>query len=88
RLPQHFSANKRMKVQALTKEEIESNGLPKEIFWKMVEFNVSARGGLSFERIAAISEHINFLASEYCTYKARIHRDFEGIEKEQQLKKL
>ncbi|MGG0656131.1 hypothetical protein [Rummeliibacillus pycnus] len=88
RLPQHFSANKRMKVQALTKEEIESNGLPKEIFWKMVEFNVSARGGLSFERIAAISEHINFLASEYCTYKARIHRDFEGKEKEQQLKKL
>ncbi|HWI46709.1 MAG TPA: hypothetical protein VNU45_00625 [Rummeliibacillus sp.] len=88
RLPQHFSANKRMKVQALTKEEIESNGLPKEIFWKMVEFNVSARGGVSFERIAAISEHINFLASEYSTYKARIHRDFEGQEKEQQLKKL
>ncbi|WP_397536792.1 hypothetical protein [Rummeliibacillus pycnus] len=88
RIPQHFSANKRMKVQALTKEEIELNGLPKEIFWKMVEFNVSARGGVSFERIAAISEHINFLASEYSTYKARIHRDFEGQEKEQQLKKL
>lgn len=88
RIPQHFSANKRMKVQALTKEEIESKGLPKEIFWKMVEFNVSAKGGLSFERIAAVSEHINFLASEYSTYKARINRDYEGEEKEQQLQKL
>lgn len=88
RIPQHFSANKRMKMQALTKQEIESNGLPKEIFWKMVEFNVSARGGVSFERIATVNEHINFLASEYSTYKARIIRDFEGEEKEQQLKKL
>ncbi|WP_146553829.1 hypothetical protein [Rummeliibacillus sp. SL167] len=88
RIPQHFSANKWMKVQALTKKEIESNGLPKEIFWKMVEFNVSARGGVSFERIAAISEHINYLASEYITYKARIDRDFEGKEKIVQLEKL
>ncbi|MGX9132910.1 hypothetical protein ACWV26_00645 [Rummeliibacillus sp. JY-2-4R] len=88
RMHQHFSADKRMKVQALSKEEIETNGLPKEIFWKMVEFNVSARGGVSFERISAIGEHINFLASEYSTYKARINRDFEGEEREQQLRKL
>ncbi|WP_102693333.1 hypothetical protein [Rummeliibacillus pycnus] len=88
RLPQYFSANKRMRMQALTKEEIESNGLPKEIFWKMVEFNVSARGGVSFERISAISEHINYLASEYITYKARIERDFEGEEKKAHLEKL
>ncbi len=88
RIPQYFSANKRMKVQALSKEEIETNGLPKEIFWKMVEFNVSARGGVSFERISSIGEHINFLASEYSTYKARINRDFEGEEREQQLRKL
>lgn len=86
--PQHFSANKWMKVQALTQSEIETNGLPKDIFWKMVEFNVSARGGVSFERIAAISEHINYLASEYITYKARIERDFDGEEKTTHLEKL
>lgn len=88
KIPQHFSANKWMKVQALTKNEIETSGLPKDIFWKMVEFNVSARGGVSFERIAAISEHINYLASEYITYKARIERDFEGVEKKAHLEKL
>lgn len=87
-IPQHFSANKWMKVQALTKNEIETKGLPKDIFWKMVEFNVSARGGVSFERIAAISEHINYLASEYITYKARIERDFEDVEKKAHLEKL
>ncbi|AMX00712.1 hypothetical protein [Rummeliibacillus stabekisii] len=88
RWPNHFSANKRMHLQALTKEEIESVGLPKEIFWKMVEFNVSAKGGLSFERIAAISERIDFLASEYCTYRERIARDFSGEEEIKQIEKL
>ncbi|MBK3495917.1 hypothetical protein JFL43_13815 [Viridibacillus sp. YIM B01967] len=88
RLPMYFSADKRMKMQALSEEQLQQQGLPKEIFWKMVEFNVSAKGGISFDRLPAIGEHIDYLASEYITYKMRIENDFEGEEQAAQLAKL
>ncbi|MGE7624748.1 hypothetical protein ACQKMD_17340 [Viridibacillus sp. NPDC096237] len=88
RLPIYFSANKRVKMQSLTEEEFQQQGLPKEIFWKMVEFNVSTKGGISFDRLPAIGEHIDYLASEYITFKMRIERDFESEEQVAQFAKL
>ncbi|MEX3624536.1 hypothetical protein [Viridibacillus arvi] len=88
RLPMYFSADKRMKMQSLTEEQFQQQGLPKEIFWKMVEFNVSTKGGISFERLPSIGEHLDYLASEYITYKMRIERDFESEDQVAQLAKL
>lgn len=88
RLPQYFSPEKRISTDKMTVEDYRKNGLPKEIFWKMVEYNISAKEGISVNRVNEIASHIDFLASEYVVYHERIQFDFEGQEKMEQLKQL
>lgn len=76
RLPKYYSPDKQVKLQQMTTEEIYAEGLPKEILWKMVEYNLSAKNGMSTQRLCKIVEHIDYLASQYVTYHERIHRDF------------
>lgn len=88
RLPRYYSPDKQVKLQHKTHEEIYKEGLPREILWKMVEYNLSAKNGISTKRMCTIVEHIDYLASQYVTYHARIHRDFDESEREEQLEQL
>ena len=88
RLPQYFSPEKRMSTSQSSIEQLQQNGLPKEIFWKMVEYNVSAKEGLSLSKLDEISEYIDFLASEYVVYHERVKRDYVGEERTQQIQEL
>lgn len=88
RLPRYYSPDKQVKLQHMTHEEIYQQGLPREILWKMVEYNLSAKNGISTKRMCTIVEHIDYLASQYVTYHARIHRDFDEHEREEQLEQL
>lgn len=88
RIPQYFSPEKRMHAQAMTIEDIQQQGLPIEIFWRMVEYNLNAKEGMSINRLSNIDEHIDYLASEYVVYHERIHRDFDGEDQKQQLTQL
>lgn len=88
RLPQYFSPEKRMSTSQGSIEKLQQNGLPKEIFWKMVEYNVSAKEGLSLSNLDEISEYIDFLASEYVVYYERVKRDYVGEERTQQIEEL
>lgn len=85
RLPKYFSPEKRMFTENLSMEELKKVGLPKEIFWKMVEYNLSAKDGMSANRLSEIAIYIDFLASEYVVYAERVHRDFEGDELKEQV---
>lgn len=88
RLPQYFSPEKRMFMNSGALGQLQQNGLPKEIFWKMVEYNVSAKDGLSLSKLDEISEYIDFLASEYVVYHERVKRDYVGEELTQQIQEL
>lgn len=88
RLPKYYSPDKQVKLQQMTTEEIYAEGLPKEILWKMVEYNLSAKNGMSTQRLCKIVEHIDYLASQYVTYHERIHRDFSDEALHQQIAQL
>lgn len=88
RLPQYFSPEKRISTEKMTIEDYREKGLPKEIFWKMVEYNLSAKDGLSVNRVSEVASYIDFLASEYVVYYERIHVDFQGEERKEQLLEL
>lgn len=88
RLPQYFSPEKRLSTEKMTIEDYRRNGLPKEIYWKMVEYNLSAKDGLSVSRVNEISKYIDFLASEYVVYYERVHFDYSGELLKEQLKEL
>lgn len=88
RLPHYYSPDKQVMLQNMSRAEIYEKGLPREILWKMVEYNLSAKNGISTKRMCTIVEHIDYLASQYVTYHARIHRDFEQDEREVELNNL
>lgn len=88
RLPQYFSPEKRLSTEKMTIDDYREHGLPKEIYWKMVEYNLSAKDGISVNRVSEISRYIDFLASEYVVYYERIHRDYTGLLLAEQLQQL
>lgn len=88
RLPQYFSPEKRMSTEKMTIDDYRKQGLPKEIFWKMVEYNLSAKDGISVNSVSEISRYIDFLASEYVVYYERVHTDYKGLLLAEQLQEL
>ncbi|MBM7700681.1 hypothetical protein [Kurthia huakuii] len=88
RLPHYYSPDKQVMLQNMSRDEIYENGLPRDILWKMVEYNLSAKNGISTKRMCTIVEHVDYLASQYVTYHARIHRDFDDDERDEQLNSL